>query len=157
MLYLKSMSPQSFEKFKKNSQESYAESLALCEDIPVAEALKNASVQFSQLVQSGASTPGQYFFDVIEAATEKVVGFLWLSIQNRFGRKVASINDISINESDRGKGFGKELMKLVENEARQLGATRVRLHVFNHNEVAKKLYLAMGFVPTNIDMRKDLN
>jgi ribosomal protein S18 acetylase RimI-like enzyme len=47
-------------------------------------------------------------------------------------------------------------MKLVEAEAQKAGATRVRLHVFYHNEVAKNLYLAMGFTPTNLDTRKNL-
>lgn len=161
MIQLKLMSFEAFEKFKTESQSAYATNLAAVEVIPFEEALKNASEQFDKLVPNGAATPGQSFFDVIESSSSNSIGFLWLGFlwlgfQTRFGRKIASINDISIASEKRGKGFGKALMKLVEEEARKAEATRVRLHVFHHNEVAKKLYLSMGFQPTNLGMRKDL-
>lgn len=156
MIHLKPMSVETFEKFKAESQSAYATNLAAVEVIPFEEALKNASEQFDKLVPNGTATPGQSFFDVIETNSGDSIGFLWLGFQNRFGRKVASINDISIVSKNRGKGFGKALMKLVEDEARKCAAVRIRLHVFHHNEVAKKLYLSMGFQPTSLDMRRDL-
>lgn len=119
-------------------------------------ALKNASEQFNKLVPTGTDTHGQSFFDVLETGSGEPVGYLWLGTQNRFDRKVVSINDITIIPAYRGLGLGKSLMKLVEQEARKSGSSRIRLHVFHSNEVAKSLYLAMGFVPTNLDMRKDL-
>lgn len=150
------MSVETFEKFKTESQSTYATNLAAVEVIPYDEALKNASEQFDKLVPNGTATSGQAFFDVIESSSDQSIGFLWLGFQTRFGRKIASINDISIAPKNRGKGFGKALMKLVEEEAQKAGATRVRLHVFHSNQVAKSLYLAMGFEPTNLDMRKDI-
>lgn len=150
------MSIEAFENFKRDSQSTYATNLAQVEDIPIETALKSASEQFDKLVSNGIETSGQLFFDVLDTNSDKSVGYLWLGIQNRFGRKVVSINDISIASAHRGKGFGKSLMKLVEEEALKAGAVRIRLHVFHSNEVAKKLYLAMGFAPTNVDMRKDL-
>ena len=59
MIYLKPMTPEKFEKFKKESQQSYAENLASAEDISVEQALKSASEQFDKLVHSGTSTPGR--------------------------------------------------------------------------------------------------
>lgn len=156
MIFLKPMSSETFESFKKDSQTIYASNLAVAEEIPIEVALKYASEQFDKLVPNGMSTPGQLFFDVIETEFEKPVGFLWLGIQNRFGRKVMSINDINIVPPNRGKGLGKALMTLVEEEAQKVGARRIRLHVFSDNQVAKNLYLAMGYKPTNLDMRKDL-
>ncbi len=156
MIQLKPMSVEAFEKFKKDSQSAYATNLAAVEVIPYEEALQNASEQFNKLVPLGTATTGQSFFDVIESSSSNSIGFLWLGFQTRFGRKVASINDISIAPANRGKGFGKKLMKLVEEEAHKAEATRIRLHVFHSNQVAKNLYLAMGFEPTNLDMRKDI-
>ncbi|MBK7962697.1 MAG: GNAT family N-acetyltransferase [Bdellovibrionales bacterium] len=69
---------------------------------------------------------------------------------------MVSINDITIIPAYGGRGLGKSLMKLVEQEARKTGASRIRLHVFHSNEVAKRLYMSVGFVPTNLDMRKEL-
>ncbi|MBK9321362.1 MAG: GNAT family N-acetyltransferase [Bdellovibrionaceae bacterium] len=156
MIHLKPMSFETFEKFKVESQSAYASHLASVEIIPLAEALKHASEQFEKLVPSGRVTINQLFFDVHENSSKKKIGYLWIGFQDRFGRKVASINDIAIEPVYRGKGFGKALMKLVEKEARRAGATRIRLHVFHNNEVAKQLYYSMGFSPTNLDMRKDL-
>jgi ribosomal protein S18 acetylase RimI-like enzyme len=156
MIYLKPMTPQTFEEFKQQSQASYAGDFAKVEDISFETALKNASEQFERLVSGGLETQGQLFFDVLETATAKRLGFLWLGIQDRYGRKIASINDIMIEPSGRGRGLGKALMKLVEIESKKHGAVRVRLHVFHHNEVAKNLYTSMGFNPTSIDMRKEI-
>lgn len=156
MIHLKAMSIETFEKFKRESQLAYATNLASVEIIPLEEALRSASEQFDKLVPNGTSTPDQSFFDVIESSSGDQIGFLWLGFQNRFGRKVASINDINIAPKSRGKGFGKLLMRLIEDEAKKENATRLRLHVFNHSEVAKRLYLSMGFRPTSLDMRKDL-
>lgn len=145
-----------FEAFKIVSQANYAANLARVEDISIEEALANASTQFQKLVPNGPATVDHLFFDALEERTNKHVGFLWLGFQNRFGRKIACIYDIHIHESDRGRGFGKALMNFADQESRSGGATRVRLHVFYDNEVAKQLYLSMGFAPTNLDMRKDL-
>lgn len=150
------MSPETFESFKKDSQSAYATNLSSVEEIPFEVALKSASEQFDKLVPSGIATHGQSFLDVIETDSGKTVGHLWLGIQNRFDRKVVSINDITIQSIYRGRGLGKTLMKLIEEESRKVGAVRIRLHVFDSNEVAKKLYLSMGFVPTSLDMRKEL-
>lgn len=156
MIHLKPMSTESFEKFKMESQSAYASFLATVESIPLTEAMKHTSDQFDKLVPNGLATIDQSFFDVVETRSKRQIGFLWLGFQQRFGRKVASINDITINPANRGMGFGKALMKLAEEEARRAGAARIRLHVFYSNEVAKQLYFDMGFSPTNLDMRKEL-
>ncbi len=156
MLILSPMSEQNFEKFKIDSQNTYASDLAQTENIPHGKALEYASVQFNRLVPLGIHTEGQVFFEVKSAQSQSVVGYLWLGFQNRFDRKIASINDIKIYENSRGKGYGKQLMALVEEESTKAGATRIRLHVFQHNEIARSLYTAMGFEPTSIDMKKEL-
>ncbi len=156
MICLKRMSEETFEVFKKDSQIGFAKNLASSEDISFEEALKHADQQFQRLVSKGIETQGQLFFDVFENQKNQPIGYLWLGLQERFGKKVASVNDIKIEVGYRGKGYGKALMKLVDDEARSARATRVRLHVFNHNEVAKQLYLSMGFIQTSLDMKKDL-
>ena len=55
-----------------------------------------------------------------------------------------------------GSGLGKELMGLVDDEARKLGVSSIALHVFAHNQVARALYEKMGYRTTNLWMSKDL-
>lgn len=156
MLALKPMSPATFENFKKTSQAAYAQSLALSEGISLEKALRHASEQFDKTASLGSKTPGQLFFDVLDKDSDKSVGYLWLGFKVRFERKITFINDIHIAPENRGQGFGKALMALVEQEARKAEAQRIELHVFNHNDTAKKLYQSMGFKATNMDMRKEL-
>ena len=108
------MTALTFEGFKKDSQANYASELARVEDIPLEEALSSTSEQFQKLAPNGTETVGQSFFDVFETQSNELIGFLWLGFQNRFGRKVASINDIAIHETYRGRGFGKALLTLAE-------------------------------------------
>jgi ribosomal protein S18 acetylase RimI-like enzyme len=156
VIYLKPMSVEAFAKFKLESQSTYANYIATQEKISTAEALNYASEQFDKLVPDGITTANQKFFEVIETNADEPIGFLWLGFQNKFGRNVVSINDINIRSADRGKGFGKALIKLVEEESLKIGATRIRLHVFHCNEVALQLYLSLGFVPTSLDMSKEI-
>ena len=151
------MTIEAFEHFKQISQSAYAADLASVEDIPLEVAARYASEQFDRLAPIGLDTQCQLFFDVIETESRQPAGYLWLGIQNRFEKKVVSINDIAIHPSFRGRGLGKLLMKFVEVEAAKAHAAYIRLHVFNMNNVAKHLYLTMGFAPTSIDMRKDLS
>ncbi len=118
--------------------------------------MKNVAELFARLVPNGRETPGQLFFEVIEKKSGDSVGYLWLGIQERFGRKVTSINDIIINESRRGEGLGKTQMMCVEQESKKAGAKRIRLHVFQRNELARKLYESMGFQISSIDMFKSV-
>lgn len=154
MLKLVSMTEAVFNDFKGNSQREYAKSLIQVEDVPLEEGLKNASEQFDRLVPNGLKTTDQFFFEALDEKSGKSIGYLWLGAQNRFGRKVVSINEIMIREDYRGKGLGKSLMECVEQEATKLGSNRIRLHVFHHNEIAKKLYTSMGFKVSSIDMFK---
>jgi RimJ/RimL family protein N-acetyltransferase len=61
-----------------------------------------------------------------------------------------------MKEEFRGKGYGAASLALLEEKARQLGKTRIALHVFGHNLRAQKLYQSAGYVTTNISMAKNL-
>jgi ribosomal protein S18 acetylase RimI-like enzyme len=68
----------------------------------------------------------------------------------------AFIYNIEIDETQRGKGYGKATMLALESEVRALGLHRIGLHVFGHNETAIRLYERSGYHTTNILMAKDL-
>ncbi|MBC7740763.1 MAG: GNAT family N-acetyltransferase [Bdellovibrionaceae bacterium] len=154
MIKLKPMTAKTFEEFKKISQTEYGTNFSTVENVALELGIKNAVEQFAKLVPDGLKTKDQYFFEAFDATCEIQVGYLWLGIQERFGRKVVSINEISLKVPYRGKGFGKQLMNCIEDEARRVGAPRIRLHVFHHNEIARKLYSSMGFTVSSLEMFK---
>ncbi len=156
MIYLKPMDQSVFNQFKITSQNEYAKNFATAEGVSLEYGLKNAAEQFSKLVPHGLETPCQLFFEALEEKTDISVGYLWLSNKEHMGRKITSINDIIIHTMHRGRGLGKALMSCVEHEAQKAGSSKLRLHVFYHNEVARNLYARMGFQPTNLDMAKFL-
>ena len=59
-------------------------------------------------------------------------------------------------EAQRGKGYGKQLMLLIEEKARELGLKSLGLHVFAYNDVALKLYETVGYEVSSLNMRKNL-
>lgn len=156
MIVLKSMSADEFEEFKAFSQDSFASNLAKTEGVSIEAGRKNAGDQFARLVPSGMGTAGQLFFEAVEDSSGNSVGYLWIGIQERFGRKIASINDIHVRNGNRGNGYGREIMRLAEEVAKREGVSRIRLHVFQSNQVARTLYESLGFKPTSIDMNKEL-
>ncbi len=81
---------------------------------------------------------------------------LWLAERESGGRQVIFIYDVEIDEAHRGKGYGRAAMELAEEQARALGIGRIELNVFGGNEVARKLYLSLGYVETSVQMGKDL-
>ena len=154
MIEIQKMTEVRFEEFKKYSQASFAEDLAKAQGSSVAEALKNAAEQFERLVPNGVKTDGQFFYDVIEQSSGKSVGYLWLGTRNSLGRKIISINDIFVSPETRGRGYGKQLMSLVDNGAKKAGAVQIRLHVFASNKIARGLYESSGYEVSSLDMYK---
>jgi ribosomal protein S18 acetylase RimI-like enzyme len=66
------------------------------------------------------------------------------------------IFDITIDEDQRGKGFGKKAMLLIEEKARELRIHKIGLHVFAWNQVARSLYEGLGYETKSLNMIKDL-
>ena len=85
----------------------------------------------------------------------EVVGTIWYETRDRAMRE-AYLQDIFIDEDRRGRGYGKETMRVFEESARKEGAGRIQLNVFGFNSVARNLYLKMGYQDAAITMMKYL-
>jgi Acetyltransferases len=66
------------------------------------------------------------------------------------------IEEICIDESYRGKGYGKELFNRLEELARGNGFTSIELNVWGFNEIAKVFYEKMGMECNRVRMSKTL-
>jgi GNAT superfamily N-acetyltransferase len=84
------------------------------------------------------------------------VGHLWIGERDQQGRRFLWIWDVFVDESQRGRGLGREAMLLAEEEARRRGLTRVELNVFGGNEVARNLYQALEYDEVSVWMGKEL-
>ncbi|MES2855840.1 MAG: hypothetical protein V4692_08250 [Bdellovibrionota bacterium] len=95
------MTQSSFASFKVKSQTRFAESLSIAENVQFPQTLQNASEQFDRLVPAGLVSEGQYFYDLNSSKDGESVGYLWLGLNNRLGKVVATINDIHIESEHR--------------------------------------------------------
>lgn len=72
---------------------------------------------------------------------EDVAGYggFWLVLDE------AHITSVTIRKSDRGKGFGRMLLRYLLDLARERGVRLATLEVRASNQVARQLYLTEGF------------
>jgi RimJ/RimL family protein N-acetyltransferase len=114
--------------------------------------------EFRSLLPQGKATRNNYIYSVVdEKDNDRKVGIIWYAVDSQqFPKDTLYIYDIVIEERFRGKGHGKAALLLLEDMARALEKRRISLHVFAHNERARRLYEELGYKPTNIVMSKAL-
>lgn len=111
--------------------------------------------EYESLLPQGLSTPGHHLFSIVRLADRKAVGMLWFGIE-RAPRPAAFVYNIEIFKGFRRRGYAGQAMKLLEEETRRLDLDSIRLHVFGHNGAALALYDGLGYVATNVMMRKQV-
>jgi ribosomal protein S18 acetylase RimI-like enzyme len=85
-------------------------------------------------------------------ADERKVGTVFLGLRDG----AAWLYDITIDESERGRGYGRAAMEALEAEVRLLGRDSLALNVWGGNAVARGLYRSLGYVEESVHMRKPL-
>ena len=92
---------------------------------------------------------------VIEVEREPV-GHLWLVERRDAYEPTLVVYDIDVDESYRGRGYGKAAMVFAEEEGRRRGLTRIALHVGARNDGARNLYRSLGFEENEVAMSKPI-
>lgn len=93
-----------------------------------------------------------------DETSEKVLGYAFCIFQQHIGDNILTdirtlyIDDLCVDETERGKGVGKALYQYVLAFAKDAGCYNVTLNVWALNEPAKKFYEAMGLVPQKYGM-----
>jgi L-amino acid N-acyltransferase YncA len=76
----------------------------------------------------------------------KIIG--WVSLESFYGRpaynQTAEVS-IYLDESARGKGFGKEILKTIIAQCPAFGIKSLLGYIFAHNEPSLKLFKNFGF------------
>jgi ribosomal protein S18 acetylase RimI-like enzyme len=120
------------------------------------EAEAAAAKDVDGLLPEGPATPNHYLYSVRDEALPAEVGVLWISPRHSGVGRSVWIYDIIVHERFRRRGHASRILQLVEDKARELGATRVELHVFGHNYGARTLYEKTGYKATSIIMAKPI-
>jgi ribosomal protein S18 acetylase RimI-like enzyme len=142
--------------FVASTRDGYTLSMVNDAGMGEEEARAKAEHDFAMLVREGRPVAGQQLFIIEETETSERVGRVWLG--ERFpGQPIGFLYDIEIEEQFRGRGLGREAMRLVEQEARRRGFVEIRLNVFGGNETARSLYRSLRYVEFAIGMRKRLS
>lgn len=148
------MNEDEFSSYKGPQLEKYAQDIAKTFKRPIEEVRNEAQEQVNRLLKNGLSTPGHFLYNVIEKKSGTIVGHVWFNLEKE--KKRAFLYDILIQESYRGKGYGRKTMQLLEAKLRDMGVSQLGLHVFANNEVAINLYKTQGFYLASHNMQKDL-
>ena len=86
----------------------------------------------------------------------QLLGYLWAyEMQFREERRIY-ISEVHVDQSLRGQGYGSELLKAVEKEARDRDIPALYIHTEANNSGAIRLYERLGFQAERIQLRKEL-
>ncbi len=118
------------------------------------EALEKSRQEFLELLPQGIQTTNHYLYTLYDG--DQAVGLIWLRANVDRPTKNGFIFELYVDENQRGKGYGKQAMLLIEEKARELGLKSIGLHVFGSNKVARNLYESVGYETTSVNMSKAL-
>src|SRR5215468_407775 len=154
MVELVPMGDEDFRRYMETAVEDYALTRFKCGGCSMEEARGNSRDSFKELLGDGLKTSGQHLFCISAPGINGAVGMVWVALREQYETKSAYIYDIQVDPSHRGKGFGGAALKLAEEFARQWGAVRMSLNVWDWNRRARALYERSGYAPIAIGMSK---
>ena len=143
-----------FDAYRAWAGDEYAEELLRNTGIDAEEARGYADRSFTEAIPHGLTTPGHRFLTAADADTGEHVGMLWIARQQRGATDLIWIFDIWVEEPMRGRGYGRLLMELAEEQAAGLGVDRIELNVYGDNARARHLYESLGYKEMSRQMVK---
>jgi ribosomal protein S18 acetylase RimI-like enzyme len=117
-------------------------------------ARRKAAADIEARFPVGLSSPDNLVF-VVEA-DGTAVGSVWFAPRDVDGERIAFLYALEIDEEHRGRGYGRDAMRLFEHEARSRGFAKARLNVFGGNDPARALYRSLAYAELSVWMGKDL-
>lgn len=134
----------------------YADSFVQNGTMTPDEVQQRSEHDFAELLRDGRDTPEQHLWTVADAGTGAAVESLWINVRDRGIGRAAFVYDIEMDETQRGKGYGRATMLAGEVAAKELGATTMGLNVFGFNTTAINLYTSLGYEVSSQNMMKPL-
>ena len=116
--------------------------------------------KFMAQLKKDLQNPKKYYYvlETDENTKENkscVIGFIKTEPKKINGRRRLYISSVIIDKREQGKGFGKILMKDIEQKAKAQGFDEITLDVSADNERAVKFYEKLGFETVKYLMKKN--
>jgi ribosomal protein S18 acetylase RimI-like enzyme len=146
----------SFREYRERLAREYAADKVRAGVWSHAEAEGRASRELDELLPDGPATRDNFLYSVRDGTVPAEVGIVWFAVMNSGVGRWLWIYHIIVHEQFRRRGYARRTLELVEEKARELGAGKVELHVFGHNDGARALYEQMGYGVTSIIMAKQV-
>jgi ribosomal protein S18 acetylase RimI-like enzyme len=115
----------------------------------------DAELPDEQYFKSLLKSRNVHFF-IAELDNKQIVGMLTIGTYDTPTGTKAWIEDVVVDESHRGKGFGEELTLFAINYSKTLGTRAVNLTSRPSRVAANKLYQKMGFTQYETNVYKYL-
>jgi RimJ/RimL family protein N-acetyltransferase len=157
MVRLVPMSQTEFEAYLESSAQEYAQEHVRTGNWSADKALQMAKESFHKLLPDGLDTSNHYLFTIEDETLGQKVGVLWFAVEERETGPRAFVYDVQIDEVHRRRGYGTQAFEALEGKVRELGLTRIMLHVFGHNHAARAMYAKLGYEAVNLVMAKTLS
>jgi ribosomal protein S18 acetylase RimI-like enzyme len=152
MVTLLKMTQIELDEYLKHAIPSLAEELMRANGWSAERSLAASLQSFDTALPGRAvDSPKQFLRTIL--ADEQKVGILWYGIR---GQQEAFVWDLLIYPQLRNRGFGREALKAMEQELREMKVESVALNVFAHNSAAARLYSNLGYAPVSTRMSKRL-
>ncbi|MFF9023411.1 GNAT family N-acetyltransferase [Streptomyces eurythermus] len=143
------MTGEEFDAWLEAEREQFAR-MWIERGIPEAAAHAKSRDDHARLLPHGLATDGM-LFSVLEHEGSPV-GTLWVALQE--GK--AFVFDVRTYPAHRGRGHGRTLMLLAEQQATGSGRPVLGLNVFSGNTPAEALYASLGYETVTYSLSKPL-
>lgn len=153
-LRLRPLTAAEFDAWRARIVPAYAAEKVAAGDWTAEEAEGLAAGQTDSLLPAGIHTPGMLLL-AADTLDGEQVGAVWVAL-DRARPGAAWIYYIEVRPEQRGKGYGRALLRAAEQYSARYGATEIGLNVFGPNAVARSLYESSGYEITAVNMRKRL-
>jgi ribosomal protein S18 acetylase RimI-like enzyme len=152
MVKLVPMQQEDFEPYLERGIREYADDHVRNGNWSAEEALERSRKEFEQLLPEGVNSKDQFLYSIVAETDGNKIGLLWVQVKDQ----KAFVYDFTIDETFRGKGYGKQALLALDEKLKSMHVESVGLHVFGDNITAQELYKKMGYQITGIHMKKTL-
>ncbi|MGY3335253.1 ribosomal protein S18 acetylase RimI-like enzyme [Streptomyces filamentosus] len=148
------MTDEEFAAWETRARDAFAQSW-IDRGVPEDQARAKAEASHRELLPLGLASPGAAL--QVAVVGGEVVGHVWTGVRTlEPGVSAGYVYDVEVVAAQRGKGYGRTLMRLAERVTREAGETLLGLHVFAGNTPAIRLYESLGYRTTHVNSSKPL-
>ena len=87
---------------------------------------------------------------------DELIAFIWAYVHQFREETRMYVSEIRVKEEYRRHGIGSQMLRMVEDKAKELGIGAIYLHAEANNPEAIRFYKTSGYCEERIQLRKEL-